>query len=149
MDVLKQGEHNPEEGRLFAYVYTADGDLFDTQRKAYDMFAGNNYFQCLKGNHVKMYYDTSVPTLFYFTCSMKTEVFILCYVTCTMIIEAGTLLTTPRYLTCIMITEVVSLLTTPCYLTCIMVTEVGSLLIRPCYLTCSMITEAGSLLTTP
>ena len=42
MDVLKQGEHNPEEGRLFAYVYTADGDLFDTQRKAYDMFAGNN-----------------------------------------------------------------------------------------------------------
>ena len=40
MDVLKQGEQNPEEGRLFAYVYTADGDLFDTQRKAYDMFAG-------------------------------------------------------------------------------------------------------------
>ena len=53
MDVLKQGEHNPEEGRLFAYVYTADGDLFDTQRKAYDMFAGSNYFQCLKGIMLK------------------------------------------------------------------------------------------------
>ena len=82
------------------------------------------------------------------TCTMITEAGPLlttpCYLTCTMI-EAGSLITT---LTCTMITVVGSLLTTPCFLTCTMITEACSLLTTPCYLICTMITKAGSLLTT-
>ena len=48
-----------------------------------------------------------------------------------------TLYFTPCYQTCTMITEAGSLLTTPCYLTCSMITEAGSLLNTPCYLTCT------------
>ena len=43
----------------------------------------------------------------------------------------GGLLTTPCYLTCTMITEAGSRLTTPCYLTCTIITEAGSLLTTP------------------
>ena len=37
---LKSQEINPEDGKMFAYVYTGEGDTFDAQRKAFDMFTG-------------------------------------------------------------------------------------------------------------
>ena len=40
MERLKKGEVNAEDGHLFAYVYTADGDNFELQRKAFDLFTG-------------------------------------------------------------------------------------------------------------
>lgn len=43
MTKLKSQDHNPEEGKMFAYVYTGDGDSFAAQRKAYDMFTGKAY----------------------------------------------------------------------------------------------------------
>ena len=41
MKTIKAGEINPEEGKVFAYVYTAEGDTFELQRDAYDMFTGD------------------------------------------------------------------------------------------------------------
>merc|ERR1712226_76807 len=38
MEKLKGGDQNPEEGKLFAYVYTAEDDTFDAQTEAYDKF---------------------------------------------------------------------------------------------------------------
>ena len=63
-----------------------------------------------------------------------------CYLTCTIITEAGSLLTTPCYLTCTMITEAGSAqhtLLPKMY----MITEAGSLLTKPCYLTCNITKE--------
>ena len=40
MKKLKDAEINPEDGKVFAYVYTAEGDTFDLQKKAFDMFTG-------------------------------------------------------------------------------------------------------------
>ena len=40
MKTIKAGEINPEDGKVFAYVYTAEGDTFELQRSAFDMFTG-------------------------------------------------------------------------------------------------------------
>ena len=32
MKTIKAGEINPEDGKVFAYVYTAEGDTFELQR---------------------------------------------------------------------------------------------------------------------
>ena len=37
---IKGGDIKPEDGKIFAYVYTSEGDTFETQRKAFDMFTG-------------------------------------------------------------------------------------------------------------
>ena len=47
MKKLKDAEINPEDGKVFAYVYTAEGDTFDLQKKAFDMFTGR--FLCMSG----------------------------------------------------------------------------------------------------
>ena len=40
MEQWKAKDINPEDGKIFAYVYTGDGDTFELQTKAYDMFCG-------------------------------------------------------------------------------------------------------------
>ena len=37
---LKMEDVNPEDGRLFAYVYTGDSGSFELQRKAHKLFTG-------------------------------------------------------------------------------------------------------------
>jgi hypothetical protein len=37
---IKESEIDPEDGKMFAYVYTGEGDHFKLQQKAYDMFTG-------------------------------------------------------------------------------------------------------------
>ena len=44
MNTLKAAEINPEDGKVFAYVYTAEGDTFELQQKAFDMFSGKISF---------------------------------------------------------------------------------------------------------
>ena len=43
MKKLKAQEINPEDGKMFAYVYTGEGDSFEAQRKAFDMFTGEDF----------------------------------------------------------------------------------------------------------
>ena len=50
MKTLKDAEINPEDGKVFAYVYTAEGDTFDLQKKAFDMFTGV-CSECLAARH--------------------------------------------------------------------------------------------------
>ena len=40
MAQIKKGDVDPEDGKIFAYVYTSEGDTFETQRRAFDMFQG-------------------------------------------------------------------------------------------------------------
>ena len=40
MKTAKSGDIDPSSGKIFAYVYTGDGDNFELQQKAYDMFTG-------------------------------------------------------------------------------------------------------------
>ncbi len=40
MKEIKSKDENPEDGKLFAYVYTGSDDSFAAQQKAYDLFTG-------------------------------------------------------------------------------------------------------------
>ena len=46
MEQIKGSDQNPEDGKLFAYVYTAENDTFDAQTEAYDKFCGKQFLWC-------------------------------------------------------------------------------------------------------
>jgi len=56
MKTAKAGEQDPEDGRMFAYVYTAESDNFALQRKAYDMFAESTGLSVEHDRLVRMFH---------------------------------------------------------------------------------------------
>ena len=40
MKIIKEKDENPDNGKMFALVYTSSNDVFQLQTKAYDMFCG-------------------------------------------------------------------------------------------------------------
>ncbi|CAH1773626.1 unnamed protein product [Owenia fusiformis] len=79
MEVLKQGEIDPEDGKIFAYVYTAGSENFKIQQKAFSLFcektgySGDHDALVTAFHHAFMHENALNPMVFPSLRRMETE----------------------------------------------------------------------------